>query len=874
MTELDRLLTEGRLLTLLGPGGVGKTTLVQHFGLTLTDRFGGGVWFVDLAGCENAHEVGAAVAAALDLPLGRNSALVQLGLALAEWAPTLLILDNAEQAIAPVAKAVRMWLGRAANVRFMVTSRIPLNLAGEFRFDVEPLAEDDGVSLLEERIRSAGGAVESADRTALAELVRRLDGIPLALELAAGRLGVFTPTELLGRLEQRFKLLRTARKDVEERHATLWGAIDWSWQLLEPWEADALAQVSVFRGGFTLEAAEATIEVDEPTAWVPDILQSLREQNLLRSGPAPGFADETRFHLYHSVIEYVESRKDLKETVSEATERHAVWALGEAERWRVHAEAEGIESEALRRLAVEMDNVLAVYRNSMPASPETALRALLALDPLMQRSGATRLQLDRLNHVLTRIDDIPEPLRTRGRISRSLAALWCGKAKAARTELESVLSSGSPSPELVCRALLCLSQAAFHMDQHQWAAQAGKEALEVAASEGDKALQAKAHTRIAAALTQQDPTAAKTHYKEAVRLEKELGRRLGDSFQVAAHLATSLTEPTIAIGLMGEWLSITSEIGAAVGSGQLLDALAATHARVGNLDAAEELTRRALEAAERAGSPTAIARQRAQLARVLHGKGKLDEASEMYDAAAQLAGEHTVPLLSAAIRTDRASLIHERGDAQTALVSHDRALDVPGATDTAALAGTIQVHRAAALAELGRTEEARAAVSEARTLLADSPEHTVSVDVVATLLGGAPPRVIGLEARVAEGLVRAIRERVSPAAPASAALQVSKDGRFFEAAGVDGAVDLTRRRAMRLILRHLVQERIDNPGVATSLYDLVDVGWPDEHPLPEAGANRVYSAIRNLRNIGLKEYVLRMDDGYLVDPDASVEWRN
>ncbi|MFT5457957.1 MAG: putative ATPase [Myxococcota bacterium] len=910
LASLRERLADAQLVTVLGPGGVGKSRLAHHLADVHSELWPGGVLRVDLSEARGGHDVLVAVAEAAGLTVPPSKALHTLGLDLGDRAPSLLLLDNADRCVDGVAWALQTWLGQAPDMAFLVTSRRPLALAHERRHTLDPLSEADAVALFEARVRAAGVDLAEGEQQAARELVRRLDGIPLAVELAAGRASAFTPTELLHRLDERFRLLRTRRRDVAERHMTLRRTIDWSWELLTPWEQDALAQCAVFRGGFSMDAAEAVLVLDDPDAWVPDAIQSLADQALVRGRPSPGFPGEMRFSLYASVREYLLSRSDLAESLAAATHRHAVWALGHAERWAADAERAGLSSVGLRRLALERDNVLAVYRQATPDRPEVALRALLALNILMHWSGSTQVQLDRLTRVLGDAEGLPPELVERGRVARSLAALWCGRVAEARAELEGVLerAQGGDGPAgsraaLVARSLLVLSQASYYADDVEEAANCARQALAIGEESGDVSMQAHAHARLAMALSVQEPRSAHQHYLAAVKLERSQGNRIGASFGVA-RLAQSATEPSLVIDTLGQWLSVVRDIGSAVGEGALLGDLAESHARMGQLDTAADLVRQAIASSERAGNRAGLVRHLSRLGWIEQARGDTASAQVAYSRARRKARAEGASVQEAIVLANEGSLLHELGAVSAALDKYAEAVAATAGRDLRWLDGVVALRRAMALADGGEIPAARATLASAEERLSTADEHravglgalfvslaearrrtdtrgTAEVQAEADALLAAhrrerewafrtengPLDEVGLAHRL---LTRAVRATEAMAGTDQAELRVTPDGSAFQFRGAEA--DLSRRKALRLILRALAERRDTAPGEVIALHDLVDSGWPGERTLPDAGANRVYSAVRDLRKLGLRDVLTRADDGYRLDPKVSFAW--
>ncbi len=329
---LDRLATDIaaglRLFTLVGPPGIGKTRVasaaLERLGGPFVRR--GGAWFCDLSDAKTESDlrfavyslVGARGAAA---HLSQAEVLARLEDALVLAGPTLVVCDNFEQ-IAFAAPTVRRLCSVATKLVVIVTSRERLSVEGEVVIELPPLscpddapgshAVSDAVALFAARVREGGGVLGD-DPLALAEIVRRLEGNPLAIELAAARMRVLSAKELAKRLEQGHDVLGGAKRRDEGRHATVTSAIAWSWDLLGPEEKDALARCSVFAGGFTVAAAEALLG-----GGGIDLVSALRDKSLVHS------TESGRLALYVSIRAFA-ARKlaDLPEIERAARTAHA-----------------------------------------------------------------------------------------------------------------------------------------------------------------------------------------------------------------------------------------------------------------------------------------------------------------------------------------------------------------------------------------------------------------------------------------------------------------------------------------------------------------------------------------------------------------------
>jgi predicted ATPase len=398
--RVRELLSAGRLVTLTGPGGVGKTTVAGAVARSVADAHPDGVWLVDLTTWDGRGDPAEPVLAALSIADARGSEPAGERLASAlRGRRMLLMLDNCEHVVEPVAGLVAALLAAAPDLRVLATSREPLRLRGEARVDLPPLEvpdTDDPVRLARSaavRLFLARAGLARAERAqseiapdpetiaAVAEVCRRLDGIPLALELAATRAAALGVPELASRLrvpQDRFGLLATGPRDAPARQRTLAAVIDWSWQLLTDPERAVLRRLAVHAGGCTLDAAEAVCAgAGIPTGDVLDLLAGLVDRSLVVRGAGPGTG--SRFRLLDSVAAYCVER--LREAGEDAAvrRRHAEHYLGLAER----AEPE-LRGPDLKRWLIRLDAEAANLRGAMDTfrrerASEPALRLALAM---------------------------------------------------------------------------------------------------------------------------------------------------------------------------------------------------------------------------------------------------------------------------------------------------------------------------------------------------------------------------------------------------------------------------------------------------------------------------------------------------------------
>jgi predicted ATPase/class 3 adenylate cyclase len=419
-----------RLVSVLAIGGAGKTRVVARYGHDALGEHPGGVWFCDLTPARSQDGIVQAVAQGLDVALGKEDPVAQLGHAIAGRGRCLVILDNFEQVAGHAAATVGAWLDRAGAARFLVATRESLGLPGEQVVVVPPLGRAEAIELFRRRAQAVQASRTSGpdDDAALEKLVDMLDGLPLAIELAAARIGVMSPRAMLGRMSERFKLLASSRGRTD-RQAALRATFDWSWDLLTPAEKSALAQLSVFEGGFTLDAAEAVVDVAalDDAPWPADLVQSLLHKSLVRR------AGDDRFDLLVSVREYAAGQLIAlggAAAKAGAEQRHGAHYATLDERAIVDANG------------VELDNLVAACRRAVARGDTgVAVGALSRAWAALHWRGPFRVATDLAAQVRT----IASDAASRGTVAwvAGSATMSMGAFPEARARLESALRDAS-----------------------------------------------------------------------------------------------------------------------------------------------------------------------------------------------------------------------------------------------------------------------------------------------------------------------------------------------------------------------------------------------------------------------------------------------
>jgi predicted ATPase/DNA-binding CsgD family transcriptional regulator len=323
------------LLTLTGPGGVGKTRLALAIATDVADYFPEGVAFIDLSALADPRLVAATVASVLDITLGPERPVTEVLVAHLHREQRLLVLDNCEHVLSAAAELVAALLAGCPALQVLATSRATLQVRGEQVLAVPPLPVPEAGATLLDRVQTSPAVrlfvqrARAVDATfslteenagAVAEICRRLDGLPLAIELAAARISELSPAALLALLSQRLQVLGTGPRDAPARHQTIRDAIAWSYDLLSPEEQAFFRALAVFAGGWTLEAAAAVCDYPVPEAL--DRLEALVGQSLVVRGPA---TDPTspRFTLLETIREFGHERLAAHDEQSAVRTRHA-----------------------------------------------------------------------------------------------------------------------------------------------------------------------------------------------------------------------------------------------------------------------------------------------------------------------------------------------------------------------------------------------------------------------------------------------------------------------------------------------------------------------------------------------------------------------
>lgn len=855
-----------RLITILGPGGVGKTRVATRLAAQCGEAYsahrGGGVWWIDLAGARTAATLCGRIARVLGDPIDPggdvDATVTRLGAALARRARILLALDNCEHLEPGAVAVIGAWLARAPHAQVVATSRVPLKLAGEQRWPLIPLEVPtdatitDAVTLFLERARALRPTLALTDELpVIAEIVRRLGGLPLAIELAAARVQVLTPAEILRRLERPLELL--VRPGDDGRHGSIRRTVADSLELCDAEARACFVDCAVFTARFSVTAAEAVLAA--PGREVLAVLERLCAHSLVRLD-----RDAGRLGWLEALREVaVAALDDDPRRKAELADRHAAYFAERAAALTPRLIGAGA-ADARAELTRDADELLAAHAHAAaqtdPRACEQVIALTLALDPLLavqSRLALRRRLLDAAVHAAAQLRD--EDADARVRLARALCRREQADLPGVEDDLAAVEAAAAALADPVLRARVALARgelvevagdtvaarAAYQRALHQLDERAADTAGQVVVAD--------AHARLGHALRREGELgAAAATIARAAATYQQLGHRDGDGAMAYEAGVIAL----FARDLVGarRWFERARTIAVELGH---RPQIAAAASGLGILEQAL------------GDLPGAIAHHVHAVSEFRDLGNRHREGSALY----YLAGAY--------LELDQSI------EARALLLQAAAAVDAVGAARYQALITGAQV---AALALLGDTAAATAALAAAERRVAacpDEPALAATVAIHACHLRWSTDAAVVAQ-RVAEA--RALAERTPGDDPAWAArvvarragdrtapgpqLRVALDGGEVRVPGADAPIDLRRRAPLRRILLALVERRLQAPGEALTQDELVAAGWPGEYISHGAASNRLHVALSTLRSLGLRPYLDSGEHGYRLAPGIAV----
>lgn len=876
LQALEEAAGDARLITITGIGGGGKSRLALEF-LTAR-RDGARPWHVAcLEGVRTPEGICGAIAVALELPDPPDDPEV-FGAILARQGPAVVLLDGFEAAVEGGAALIEAWSAQSPDLSWLITSRLPLRIRVERQIRLAPLAPDESMQLLIERVRAVDFRFDPALHGGdLEAIVERLGGIPLALELAASRLQVLAPAELRRRLSDKLDVLRAPHRTPSTRHATVAAVLDWSWSMLSAGQQAALAQCSAFRGSFTVEAAEAI--VSPPGAGsVLDQLEALVSCGLLQVVDAGA---QRRLRLLHLVRCHAEERLSPEEA-HDVHARHAAHVVAQIASLIDTASSleHRLRADQLDELLLEVDELDVVIRRA-GVDPWRRAQAAIALLTLLDGVRPTTWYAAQLEALIPLLPEGPARARARLALVEPHRATWHLPVPPEVLEADARVAEAASDPALASQLMLQVAWARGRRDP----------------DEGRRCHAAASRL-------------ARTSRRAALELSCRQGQLLIDLSEgpLADHLEPIRTfiSATRAHGyrsLEASWsgnlaflLLCCGDVDGAVSWGgralELFRALRRPAWLVQHLlrTASTEVTRGAFD---RARSCLAEARATLErfphvappgvvdhaLAGVLVVEGRPEEARRILDA-----GSSSDALMA---HLAEGALALHHGAWAAAVHHYDRALEQIRARINLLDLDTATTLALRALAQARRGDAAAAATDlhEAQSL---AEERAVPVLSVPIALIAAAVRLVG------EGSAEALAEadacwRAFETTPCFGTAVIAHrllggllaqpgDGRTLLRVGPQLAwvqrgaatLELGRSPLLRRLLQALIESHRRRPGTSVSVEALLEIGWPGDRSTREALENRLRVALSKLRRLGLADVITHGDEGYAIDASISI----
>jgi predicted ATPase/class 3 adenylate cyclase len=645
LAEVLDAVSLSRVVTLTGVGGVGKTRLALHAAAELLPRFKDGAWLVELAPVVDPDALMEVIGRALDVPERQGHSLTASLTDFLRPKRLLVVLDNCEHVIDAVATFVGGVVSACPQVSFLATSREGLRARGErivivpslglpaAGADADSVASADAVRLFVERAAEAKGrfTLTATNAPAVARLVRRLDGIPLALELAAARVRSLTPGELADRLDERFRLLAGGQRTAVERHQTLRRAIDWSYELLSPSEQVTLNRAAVFAGDFGLDSAETVIAGDGIDAFdVADLLGHLVDKSLVLAEDREGV---TRYRLLETIRQYAQERLEAAGEGEVVRRRHAeeyaAFALRASSGLRGRDEVVWTE-----RVDAELENLRVAV--SWSAAEGDADRALRIVAPLGLNGTRVAYAAGPWAAVAASVPGAAEhPLYPQVLAFSGWAAHLAGDRDAAASICHDALAAADRaglSGTSLCRVLKCAAGVAGFDNRYDEVDGYTRRCIDAARAVDDNYELAQALTFSSVpALIRGDVDAAIALSDAGIVLARTLGNPTTACYAATtAAMAWMDSDPDRCIELLGEGLAAAETVGNQLGIGLAIGFQGVVRVERGQWREAAPFVTRGIHEYYRAGDRTGVATNTMSAALILEAVGDEDSAAMLF----------------------------------------------------------------------------------------------------------------------------------------------------------------------------------------------------------------------------------------------------
>jgi predicted ATPase len=870
--EFSRLLSltqsASRMITLFGAAGVGKTRLSIE--LLRSPLWQKRASYCDVSASKNAPDLCNALTRALKIPAatidGRADPVLAVGQWLNERGPGLIVLDNFEHLVSSCASLLALWREAAPQICWVVTSRQLLRLPGEEVFSLDTLPTPEEGDTLENIIKNSAVQFFMAcapnisiekEASKIASLVRRLDGLPLAIRLAAGRLEVLSLEDLMARLRDPFPVLK--EPGVTGRSGALWDSLEDSWVLLGPEEQTLLRRVSVLVGSFNLEAAEEVAGFPtDATLSVLDALQLLYRKSLLRMSSR----EVGRFGMYESVRAFASQKLGESTERDEALAHHAAYFSKKAKEWTEKAFGDDA-TLYLSLIFAESDNINAALQRSLTQTEQisVSLACMRALSRSNYIAWWLKSGIDLLDATLLAAEAAPH-LSTQDQLH--LAWLLERKARNCTDQgkndegilvLERGLNLAQNLGEKRLEGILLrrLANVFFMQGRRDEAAELNQRSLALLRATKDTQQEGILHCLmgIQGHMRGQNDE-AESHFLAALPLlQNEVDKRFeGYCYGRLGMIRMSQLRLDEARSFMSQSFRVMSQIG-----------------------------------------PSEEAGARGELATLSHIEGKLDEAKLGYYNAIEVFRRFKIKHYSAYLLYNYAGLLLERrelADAEKAIEESHKIFSEVRFSRDLALAKIIyaglfilqgswkkaEEFLRAADEEAARDDIVREVQSVYKTLLSLTKTQKQEPDnrVLSKYFAEAQlqyERLVPFQQDDVMIALRVLASKIEEVREVGSAWRIANDGSFFQPNG-EATVNISSRKTMARLLAALVKHRTKCPGEPLSLAELADTGWPGNRGKWSSLTNNLHVTLNALRRVGLEAILVRQEGGYLLDPKIPV----
>ncbi|MEO8752827.1 MAG: tetratricopeptide repeat protein [Casimicrobiaceae bacterium] len=631
---LTEILDRSRVVTCVGPGGIGKTKLALRVGRgVVVAGFPDGVWMVDLTSLADGQLVAQAIASALGVSDREGSPMIDALSTYLEHKKLLLILDNCEHLIAAVAMTCLTLLRHSPGLRILATSREPLGIVEERVFEVPPLAPLEAAQLFVDRASAVRPGFDPDGKGAqwIERICSRLDGMPLAIELAAACVRTLSLHEIDERLGERFRLLTAGERGALPRHRTLRGLIDWSYELLHDSERLLLRRLSVFAGGWTLEAAAEVCAHEDAGAWTTlETLTSLVSKSMVRVEERNG---ATRYRFLETIREYASGLLSESDEAPEQSDRHLKYFTDVA--LAVEHELYGEKQPTqLNRLETEHDNL----RRALTWGIATKSPLVLDLVAAVWRYWATRGYVSEGRRWLSQALAVhsEDALARLGALhgAGNLARMQGDYALAREFHVEALaLATRHGDSQMVSPSLVSLAMVAREHGDDAAAHGFLQQSLAIQRENGDRWGEGMSLYQLAnIAHAQGDCTAARTMQEKCLAIRRELGDRLNiaASLNALGWYTYAAGELTLGRSMLEESLSLRRELDDRAGTAATLNNLAVLETIVGNIDRAADLQQQCLDIQRSIGDRRGVSSSLANIGHIARSRGHVAEAMSLF----------------------------------------------------------------------------------------------------------------------------------------------------------------------------------------------------------------------------------------------------